>query len=214
MSPKNQPPKISKKKFTLILILVVAAAILGLRGYLESSRSLNQGVGARAKGNPKAAIQIIEYIDFECPACAVGAKQLKEYFIQYPDKIYLEMRYFPLSNMHRHAVQAARYAQCSARQGKFWPLHDLLIERQNEWKGLTNADPAFMQMAKEVQLDMKSLEVCLQDENIVKMIFEEKDKGSSLGIQSTPTYFVNGEMIVGVKSLTDKLLPLLQNEKK
>ncbi len=214
MPKKIQPPKISKKSFTLILILTAAAAVLGVRWYLESSRSAVQTTQTRAKGHPNAPIQISEYIDFQCSACAAGAKQLKEYLAQYPDKIHLEMRYYPLVNMHPHALPAARYAQCAAKQGKFWSLHDLLIERQNEWKVLTNADSAFLQMAKEVPLDMKSLEVCLQDENIVKTIFEEKDQGSSLGVQSTPTYFINGKMVVGVKSLTDMLLPLLQDDTK
>ena len=211
MSKKNQPQKMSKRNFTLILILIAVAAVVGIRTYLGSKRSLAQGTNVRAKGNPNASIKIIEYIDFQCPACAAGAKQLKEYFAQYPDKMYLEMHYYPLVGIHAHALEAARYAQCAAKQGKFWSLHDLLIARQDEWKGLINADPSFMQMAKEVQLNMKSLEVCLQDESVNKLIFDERDKGTSLGIQSTPTYFVNGNMVVGSKSLIDMLLPLLQN---
>ena len=195
MSKKIQPKRNSKKIFTVILILAVVAVILGVQWYLQSSRSLSQGVSSRAKGTPGAAIHIVEYIDFECPACATGAKKLKEYVAMYPEKIYLEMRYYPLLNIHPHALHAARYAQCAAQQGKFWPLHDLLIERQGQWQSLINAD----------------LEVCLQDEKTVKLILEERDKGSSLGVQSTPTYFINEKMVVGVKSLTDMLQPLLEN---
>ena len=157
MSKKIQPKRNSKKIFTVILILAVVAVILGVQWYLQSSRSLSQGVSSRAKGTPGAAIHIVEYIDFECPACATGAKKLKEYVAMYPEKIYLEMRYYPLLNIHPHALHAARYAQCAAQQGKFWPLHDLLIERQGQWQSLINADPVFMQMAQEVSLDMNSL---------------------------------------------------------
>src|SRR3989338_5382697 len=112
--------KLSKRDTTILLIVVTVAALGGLKYFIENSRgSLGKGVAARSKGNPNAAIKIIEYMDFQCPACAKGASYLKDCFTKYPDKFYLQMKQYPLG-MHRHAMQSARYAQGAAQQGKFW----------------------------------------------------------------------------------------------
>jgi protein-disulfide isomerase len=209
MSKKNSKPAVSKQATALLIILAAAIVVVAVKYFKDNPDALGQkSASARVAGNPKAAINIIEYIDFECPACAAGAKELKTIMEKNSDKIYLEMRYYPLG-MHKHSMQAARYAQCAAQQKKFWPYQDLLISRQAAWSALENADPAFNDMARELQLDMKSLEVCLQDEKTNETILQEKAGGASLGIQSTPTYFINGKMVVGVKSLKDELAPKL-----
>ncbi len=197
--------KLSKRDTTILLIVVAVAALGGLKYFIESSRGgVGKGVASRSKGNPNAAIKIVEYMDFQCPACAKGASYLKDCFTKYPDKFYLQMKYYPLG-MHRHAMQSARYAQCAAQQGKFWPFHNLLVERQQQWEALISADPVFRQIAQEVQIDIKQLDVCLQNDRTNTEILEEKEKGTSLGVKSTPTYFVNGKMVVGFKSLAIEL---------
>ena len=119
------------------------------------------------------------------------------------------MKNYPLA-MHQHSFWAARYAQCAARQSKFWPFHDLVIDQQERWKSLINAAPAFQQIAQDIQMDMKKLEVCLQDPKIDEAILEEKDKGALRGVESTPTYFINGRMVVGFKLLEEELANLFK----
>ena len=118
------------------------------------------------------------------------------------------MKYYPLG-MHRHAMQSARYAHCAAKQEKFRPFQDILVERQQQWEGLISADSVFRQIAQEAQIDLKQLDVCLQSERTNQDILEEKVKGTSLGVKSTPTYFVNGKMVVGTKLLQQELNKLL-----
>lgn len=197
--------KLSKRDTTILLIVVTVTALVGLKYFIENSRGgVGQGAASRSKGNPNAAIKIVEYMDFQCPACAKGATYLRDCFNKFPDKFYLQMKQYPLG-MHRHSMQSARYAHCAAQQGKFWPFHDLLIERQQQWEGLISADSVFRRIAQEVQADMKQLDVCLQNERTNTVILEEKEKGTSLGVKSTPTYFVNGKMVVGFKSLAVEL---------
>ena len=197
--------KLNKRNATILLLLVAVAAVGGLKYFLESSRGgVGKGVASRSKVKPSAPIKIVEYMDFQCPACAKGAEYLKSCFVKYPDKFYLQMKQYPLG-MHRHAMQSARYAHCAAQQGKFWPFHDALVERQKQWESLISADSVFRQFAQEAMVDMKQLDVCLQNERTNTEILEEKEKGASLGVKSTPSYFVNGKMVVGFKSLAVEL---------
>ncbi len=115
--------KLSKINLTLLIIIGCVGLVLGIKYLLGGSIDVGKGEANRTKGSPKAPIQIIEYIDFQCPACAKGAIYLKQCFEKYPKKLHIEMRYYPLG-MHPHAFQSALYAHCASAQGKFWPYHD------------------------------------------------------------------------------------------
>ena len=118
------------------------------------------------------------------------------------------MKYFPLASK-KHSLPSARYAECAARQGKFWPFHDLVLRRQKEWKKHRDARPAFEQVAKEIGLDLNELAVCLEDESVVKLILSEKAEGKALRINRTPTYFINGKMVISSRSMIRELNNLL-----
>ncbi|MCA9401833.1 MAG: thioredoxin domain-containing protein, partial [Candidatus Omnitrophica bacterium] len=168
----------------------------------------------RIKGPQSAPIKIIEFIDFQCPACAHGSFYLKEMMEKHPDLIQLELKYFPLS-MHAHALLSAKYVECAGQQGKFWEYQDQLLKLQNNWKKLQDAKPAFDHIAVNVEVNNPEFEACLASEDTVKKVSSFKDEGKTLGIKSTPTYFVNGEMIVGSNLLSQKLSELItknQNE--
>ncbi|MBZ0167230.1 MAG: DsbA family protein [Candidatus Omnitrophica bacterium] len=197
----------NKKLLTVGVIIVAIATVAGVKLYLNS-RSVNTVTG-RTKGNPQAPVKIVEFIDFQCPACAAGAKMLNARLKQYPDKIHLEMKYFPLK-MHAHAFLSSRFAECAARQDKFWAYHDKLIYGQNEWSKVVNAYPLFLQMAQEAGLDTNQLHSCLNDAKIDKVINEHHTEGRKLGVRSTPTYFVNGEIVVGTRDLEKKIKELLE----
>ena len=111
--------------------------------------------------------------------------------------------------MHKHSLISAKYAECAGQQGQFWAFQDSLIKRQRLWHKLRDAKPAFDIMAKDLNLDIKQLEICLQSEETDKVIQKDKDEGKRMKIRSTPTYFVNGEMVVGMKSLKQLIEKLL-----
>jgi protein-disulfide isomerase len=188
----------------VVFCVVVVVSVKLTLAYLKPE--LSQASYARGKGNPQAPVQVTEFMDFQCPACANGSLFLSQYVQKYPDRLYLQVKHFPLTNVHSHAFRSARYAECAARQGKFWDYHDRLVARQEEWARLINADVVFQQIAQEIGLDFKQLESCLQDETIQATILKDKADGESRGVESTPTYFVNGKMVVGTKSLNSELL--------
>lgn len=198
--------KASKQKVTLFIILGCIVVILGGQFFLQRYRSSIQqnSIQAKAKGNPQAKLKIVEYVDFQCSACANGVRILNEYFKKYPDQMFVEIKYFPLAG-HQWSMPSARYAECAARQNKFWPFVDLLMARQSFWSSLHDPMPAFRQLAQEAGLGMFQLDLCLSDKYVDEAINTEKTIGSTLGIQSTPTYFINDKMIVGTKFLQEQL---------
>jgi len=206
----------SKKKTTFLLIVIAVAVVIGFKAYANLKR-LNSVqevehtkiVHKKIHGPLNAPIKIVEYIDFQCPACAAGSKFLKKFMLENPDKISLELKYYPLSSIHRHAFLAARYTECALLQNQFWPLHDLLIERQMQWHKLTDAKPAFDLMVQEIEVDTQQFQICLDDETIDEDILADKQSGREAGIRSTPTYFINDEMIVGMPNLVAKLKELI-----
>ncbi len=201
--------KISKKTLTILLVLGSALLILGLRFVVNQPSIVVKDdsvekLPSRAKGNPKASVKIIEFIDFECPACVKGYQLLNDYLKENPDRIYLELRYFPLA-MHKHGLLSARVGECAARQEKFWPFMDLLLERQSEWAKMIDPLPSFEAIAKETGVNKDELTECLKDSSVEQAIQQDVTEGKMRAVSSTPTYFVNHEMVVGAKSLQAKL---------
>ena len=199
--------KISKPVATVLIVFVSVVFIYVVRIF---ANNVNLGLvkkilRSRTIGDAKARVRIIEYIDFQCPACANGARLLKEYTKKYPSQIYLEVRYFPIIQIHPQALKSALYAECAARQNKFWSFENLLIERQSQWTKSADSDRMFNEIAHEVNLEPQKLKACVDDDDVKLSIFREKAEGKSLGVDSTPTYFVNGKMVVGPKSLVDEL---------
>lgn len=195
----------NKLKSTVMIILVLIAGIVGVKLFLASKKIPINIQMARSKGNPQAKVKIVEFIDFQCPACAYGIKYLKTLFDQHPNDIYVQVKYFPLTNMHHHAMISALFSECAARQGKFWVLDDQMIPQQAQWAQLINPEPVFQAMAVQVGMNIDQLNTCLASDDARRVINDEKSLGQSLGISSTPTYFINGKMVVGTKSLQDEL---------
>ena len=195
----------NKKKFWTFLIIVICVVFVSgiklLKGHPIWAASAQM---PHSKGNPHAPIKVIEYMDFQCPACANGARLLENFIKNNPDKFYLEVRYYPLE-MHFHAMRAARYAECAGRQEKFWAMHDLLFKHQSSWAPLLNAESVFGEMAKTINLDPKKLDQCLADPTINNRILKDREKGKAQDVKSTPTYFVNDKMLVGTVNLEKEL---------
>jgi protein-disulfide isomerase len=201
----------NKMQSTLVIVLVLVGLVAGAKIYLAPKKAEINIQMARAKGNPQARVKIVEFVDFQCPACAYGLKFLRTFIEQHPNDVYVQVRYFPLTNMHHHAMISALYSECAARQGKFWELDDVMIPQQSQWAQLISPEPVFQAMAAQVGMDINMLNSCLASDDARKVINDEKALGQSLGIASTPTYFINNKMVVGVKSLQDELKKYIPN---
>ena len=158
-------------------------------------------------GTGKAAITVIVFTDFECPFCYKAHQKLKDLFARYPQDVRILFRNFPL-NMHKDARTAAYAAACAHLQGKFWPYADLLFENQGQLD-ISN----LYDYAELVGLDMDRFKECMESGQGEKMVEADIAEGLKLGINGTPSVFMNGHFINGVPTekqvqiILDKYLP-------
>jgi protein-disulfide isomerase/uncharacterized membrane protein len=162
----------------------------------------NEAIGPapHVKGAPDAPLTIVEFSDFECPACRQAFGDLRELVRSRPD-VRLVFRHFPLDSrcnaqmqrqLHPAACQAAAAAECAGKLGRFWEYHDLLFENQ---KALDRE--SLFRYAREVGLDIPAFRACLDDPATMDRITADVAAGARLGIESTPTIFINGRRIQG-----------------
>lgn len=196
----------------LVTIVIALACIMLVLAYRhlrpDPEAELKKRTAERSMGDPKASLWITEYYDYQCPPCAIAHKQLDEAIKKYPGRIYLQVRYFPLA-AHRNAMKAAVHAECASRQpGKFWLMHEKIFERQAEWAPDPYPELRFLSYAQEAGLRLEPWDACTKDPRTEKFIAEEKAKGESLGAKITPSFFINGKLVVGNTALTDELKKL------
>ena len=202
--------RVTKAGLTAGVLVIMAGVILTAKSFYQ--RRAEEGVSqanAKVLEVPGAKVRVVEYTDFQCPACAGGARALRGFLEAHPGMVSVEYRYYPLSEIHAHALRAAMYAECASRQGQFWAYHDQLFLRQKEWARAENAEPVFQRLAKETGLDMTRLNACVADERTKLAVQLEKAGGLMKGVRATPTYFVNGQMQVGAKAMLSALGELL-----
>lgn len=139
------------------------------------------------RGTPGAPITLVAFECFQCPFCAHLAPQLKDLAKSYKGKISEYFKFFPVRS-HPRGVASAMAAAAAHKQGKFWPMLDLLFANRNK---LGDAD--LMGYAKKIELDLKKYNEDVQDSAVMKLIEKDKLEGMRFGVDGTPTFFINGK---------------------
>ena len=147
------------------------------------------------KGNPEASVALVEYGDFQCPACATYAPVINQLAAEFGDQIAIVYRHFPLVQIHENAEPAARAAEAAALQGKFWEIHDLLYEKQSEWSRQSNAAETFVGYATELGLDGERFRRDLGLDEVRKHVQEDLTSALADGLNGTPSFFLDGVQI-------------------
>ncbi|MBI2579631.1 MAG: DsbA family protein [Candidatus Aenigmarchaeota archaeon] len=151
-------------------------------------------------GDSNAKVTIIEYSDYECPFCGRFYTQteglLRSEYID-TGKAKLVYKDFPLSSIHPTAQKAAEAARCAGEQGKYWEMHDLLFEKQDEWAPLGAAK--LRDYATGLGLDAAAYNSCLDTGKYASAVQKDFNEGSSFGVSGTPSFFINGFQIVGAQ---------------
>ncbi|MEO5969166.1 MAG: thioredoxin domain-containing protein [Bdellovibrionia bacterium] len=222
-----KPERFSKHKLDLskwkIFLLIVAgslfAAVLGCKSmdtgtltHSETKEYLNSILNSSpvaVKTNPdfpsigpaNAPITIVEFSDFQCPFCRIGAYAVHSAMNSHPGQVRIEFRNFPLDqacnpevhqSAHPVACEAARVAMCAHKQGKFEAVHDELFDKQ-----ATFAPGRPLKLAEEMGLNGPALEACVSAPEAAQIVNRDVLEAVSLGIKSTPTFFVNGYRVEG-----------------
>lgn len=141
---------------------------------------------APVKGAPMAKITIVEFSDFECPYCGAAHPALSALLEEFPGQVNLVFKQFPLDG-HKNSMPAARAAVAAQLQGKFWEMADKLFEHQREL-----SPEKIRELAAGVGLDMTRFDADVASAAVQQRIDSDKKEGAALGIQGTPSLFVNG----------------------
>ncbi len=147
------------------------------------------------RGDITAKVAIIEYSDFQCPACGAYYPVIKRLEEKFGSQIAVVYRHFPLTQIHQNAELAATAAEAAGRQGKFWEMHDLLFENQKTWSANSDAKEIFIDYAKQLQLNEGQFVSDLGAKDLQEKISSSYKEGVSLGITGTPTFFLNGKKL-------------------
>jgi protein-disulfide isomerase len=207
-----------KRTLPFIIILLVLGVALGSAWYLTrsaSNSSTSAGTAAtptgpaqpvalkgvpgaepaHTLGPPNAPAQIEEFGDFQCPPCGIFHPVLEQMHKEFGDRLRITFREFPLTPPHQHAVSAASAAEAAGLQGRFWEMHDLIYEHQNDWKDKFDVRPIFEGYANDLGLDVERYKRDIRSEQIAQRIFLDGKRGHSLGVKGTPTVFLNGREV-------------------
>ena len=150
-------------------------------------------------GNASSSILLVEYSDFQCPACALYFPLIERLIKEEGDKIRFVYRNFPLPQ-HQNAIPAAQSAGAAGLQGKFWDMYKLIFSTHDEWEYSTSSKDIFRGYAQKIGLDMVKYDNDLDSNTVKEKISADTKQGANAGIDSTPTFYLNGKKIINPRS--------------
>lgn len=148
------------------------------------------------RGSAKARVTLEEFGDFQCPPCETLAPVLTRIEHDYAEKVRVIFRHFPLA-MHQHATRAAHAAEAAGLQGRFWEMYDTIYRKRTAWasKNPDEVQALFVEYAGAIGLDIERFKQDLDNDVVKSRVRADQARGASLGVNSTPTVFINGEKL-------------------
>jgi len=190
----------------IVVVIAIGGGIYGLMQIESDGGSSTTQVNTisesdNTKGNPEANVILIEYSDFQCPACVSYQSMVKQLMEEYNDKINFAYRHYPLRNTHDNAQLAGQAAEAAGIQGKFWEMHDKLFENQSDWSEESDPTEKFVAYAGEFELDIEKFKTDMESDITKDKVNSDYSGGSAARVNSTPTFFLNGNKISSPKTL-------------
>lgn len=195
-----------KRYLPFIIVALVALATLGSGAILyrakrphvqsipeETVTAVKSDADApHVRGNPGAPVTLEEYGDFQCPPCGMFAAFAGQLEKEYDSRLRVVFRNFPLKS-HEHAREAAIAAEAAGLQGRFWEMHDVLYREQEAWSKAPNVRELFESYAGTIGLDLDRFRKDMDGEKASARVDADRQRGESLGIQTTPTLFIDNQ---------------------
>jgi len=157
-------------------------------------------LGARTKGRPDAPVTVVEMSDFQCPYCRAFATEtfptLDQEYVQ-TGKVRWIFVNFPLTEIHPNAAAAAELAMCSAKQGKFWPMHDLLFAHQRVWAPLREPGQFLLTLVDSLHIPRDSIVPCVRNGELRPLVQKDANTAARIGARSTPSFLIEGALLSG-----------------
>ena len=186
-------------------ISVVAVVVVCMFGYYFYQMSADESANApvnievnatdHIRGSLNGKVTLVEFGDFQCPACGNYEPLVEKVIDQNKKDLKFVFRHFPLTQVHQNAMLAAKASESASLQGKFWEMHDVIYAHQTDWSEGVDARNVFISYAQNIGLDVEKFKTNLDNPSIEQNILAEEKEGVKLGVNSTPSFFLNGKKL-------------------
>lgn len=201
---------ISENRFAIIFSVVIVA-FLGSMIWLSLSKNIDlsnvdtsKEIAASEKSGNIAEhiyskndskVVLVEYGDYQCPGCKTASTRIASIAKEYKDSVQVIFRNYPITTIHPNALAAATVAEAAGLQGKFWEMHDLLYDKQDEWSSATSTERLdyFTEYAQELGLDISKLKSDMESKEVKAKINFDQAVGAKDNVTGTPSFFLNGK---------------------
>lgn len=181
---------------SFLLLLTLPGALAGQSG----RDGHDDGAAQRSQGSSGAPVTVYEMADFQCPACRMFAltvlPSVERDYIQ-TGKVHWIFINLPLTSIHKNTIPAAEVAMCAARQGKFWPMHDLLYHHQDDWANLESPLPYLLGLGDSLRLSKAALVNCVSSHATRPDIDADAASSARAGAHATPSFYIEGGLMQG-----------------
>ncbi len=194
--------------FLIIIVLIVwgmivasgkSAAVTANGGVTPIAISHPLSSDDWTQGSSTAPVTLVEYADFQCPACSTYSPVISRLLKEEAGKVYFGYRYFPLPQ-HGNALSSAYAATAAGLQGKFWEMHDILFDKQADWQDVADPTSLYVGYAKTLNLDIAKFTADMSSDAVKARVEAGSQDSKALGLDYTPTLFLNGKRIANPQS--------------
>ena len=200
--------------FLVILVVLLGYYMFSGSATKPTTTDVVVSLDDHVRANKDASVTLVEFGDFQCPACGAYEPMVRQAVAGSAQDVRFVFRHFPLTQIHQNALLAAKYAEASSIQGKFWEMHDMLYDKQQEWSSSPAAKVFFEGYAKTLGMDVVKLSSDVQSKAIEDKILAQYKEGVKLGVQGTPTFFINGVKLENNPRSIEEFKKLIQDAKK
>lgn len=178
----------------IIAIILIFAGVIALSN--KGNNSANEQPTNHVMGNNKKNVTLVEYGDYQCPACEEYYPVVKQVVAEYKDSIQFQFRNLPLTQIHQNAFAGARAAEAAALQNKFWEMHDMLYDNQSAWTQASDPTTVFDDYAKQLGLNVDQFKKDYASSKVNGAINADIAAFNKTGAATqTPTFFLDGKRI-------------------
>ena len=187
----------------LIIIIVAVGAFFGIFFAAKHKTSTTNGGSNSSNAQPtnhvegenKAGVTLVEYGDFQCPACKAYYPIVEQVVEKHKTDIQFQFRHFPLVQIHQHAFEGARAAEAAGKPGTFFEMYRMLYDNQSAWSTLSDPQATFIGYARQLNLNTQQFQTDYSSTAVNDIINADYQEAIKLGAKSTPTFVLNGKRI-------------------
>ncbi len=203
-----------KRYLPFVIIAAVLAAAIGAGALLFRSTQPQPSTTSSPAGGPiasptavtpRSVVTIEEFGDYQCPPCGALHPVVKKLKNEYGDRVRFVFYHFPLTQIHKHALGAARAAAAAGLQGRFLEMHNLLYESQNVWSEANDLRPIVVNFARQLGLDVERFVRDMDGARVDAIVSADVRRANLMAVNATPTLFIDGQMIENEKLTVENL---------